>query len=107
MNKRITLQKYGTYKDANGFSHNGWGDCVKLWAGVNNLFGKEYWEAKQCNMENTVVFTVRYSSYISALDTKRYRILWQGKIYNITGIDNMRYENNFVNIKAMEETKNE
>ena len=49
-------------------------------------------------MENTVKFTIRY---LPGIDTTM-RILFKDKHYNITSIDNIKYRNRFIEIKAME-----
>ena len=51
--------------------------------------------------ENTVKFTIRY---LKNIDTSM-RILFQGKQYNITAIDNIKYKNAYMEIKALEVDK--
>lgn len=95
---RITLQKFTTTVNENGFEEETWIDFKTLWASVSNLHGREYFEAAAVQKENTVKFTVRY---IKDLDTSM-KILFKDKSYNIIQIDNIRYENKFIEIKAME-----
>jgi SPP1 family predicted phage head-tail adaptor len=95
---RITLQKFTTTVNENGFEEESWIDFKILWASVSNLHGREYFEAAAVQKENTVKFIVRY---IKDLDTSM-KIMFKGKSYNIIQIDNIRYENRFVEIKAME-----
>lgn len=99
LNKRITIQRQVDIKECN-FSNVGWQDYKTIWANVNNLFGREYWSAKEYNAENTVVFTIRWNA-CKDLSIKD-RILFQGRLFNISSIDNIQYSNDDVKIKAME-----
>ncbi len=95
---RITFQKLTTTTNENGFEIEEWTDVKTVWASITNLHGREYYEAAAVQAENTVKFTVRY---IKDLDTSM-RILFKDKQYNITSIDNIKYENRCMEIKAME-----
>jgi SPP1 family predicted phage head-tail adaptor len=95
---RVTIQKLTTAVNENGFEIETWEDFKTVWAAVGNLHGREYYAAAAVQAENTVKFTVRY---LEGLDTTM-RILFQGKQYNITSIDNIKYQNRFLEIKAQE-----
>lgn len=95
---RITLQISETVVNENGFETETWVDFKDLWAKAENLHGREYFEAAAVQAENTVKFTIRYTDEIDAA----MRILFKGKQYSITSIDNIRYANKFIEIKAME-----
>ena len=82
----------------NGFETKDYKDLKTVWAKVTNLHGKEYFEAAAIQKEKTVKFIIRA---IEGLD-ETMRILFQGKTYNITFIDNIKYENRYIEIKAME-----
>ena len=47
MRERITFQKSEAGTDKNGNHILNWADCYSCAAYVNNLSGKEYWEAAQ------------------------------------------------------------
>lgn len=98
LNKRITLQELKVTINENGFEAEDWIDFKTVWAGVSNLHGREYFDAATVQMENTVKFTIRY---LHGIDTSM-RILFKDKYYNITSIDNIKYRNRFMEIKAME-----
>ncbi len=86
--------KYLFLESGGRYSH------YKCYSYVNNLSGKEYWEAKQVNAETELDFVIRYCSEVSALDTEHFRILFRGNIYNITFVDNVQYKNKTVKIRA-------
>ena len=95
---RITFQTLETAVNENGFEVEEWVDFKILWASIKNLHGREYFQAAAVQKENTVKFIIRY---FDGLDTSM-KILFKGKHYNITSIDNIRYENKFIEIKALE-----
>ncbi|MBV1817167.1 phage head closure protein [Clostridium cochlearium] len=101
LKNRMTLQILETLTNENGFEIETWVDFKDLWAAVTNLHGREYFEAAAVQAENTVKFTIRYTDEI---DTTM-RIFFKGKQYNITSIDNIKYENKFIEIMAMEVDK--
>lgn len=100
LNKRITIQRCQQVENEHGITKDEWIDLKTVWAGMNNLYGKEYWKAKKYAAENTVEFTIRYSACedISAKD----RICYRGKLFNITFVDNVQYGNETIKLKAME-----
>lgn len=110
---RITIQKYTTIITDNGFDEEKWTDYKTIWASMNNLFGKEFYAAKAVQAENTIEFVVRYSKDLGVLDSKEYRIKvlknkdadkeeYKYKFFNITFIDNIKYANKWLKIKAIE-----
>lgn len=98
MKHRITLQKLTSYINENGFETEGYQNIKTVWAKVSNLKGKEFFEAAAIHKEKTVKFTLRAGVEID----EGMRILFQDKPYNITFIDNIRYENKYIEVKAME-----
>lgn len=98
---RITIQRGTEYEDEKTcVSKAGWVDYKTVWAGVNNLYGKEYWTAKQYGAENTVEFTIRYCACPDL--SIRDRIKFNGRVFNITFVDNVQYKNETIKIKAVE-----
>ena len=95
---KITLQILETIANDNGFEVETWIDFKDLWAAITNLHGREYFEAAAVQAENTVKFTIRYTDEIDVT----MRIIFKEKQYNITSIDNIKYANKYIEIKAME-----
>lgn len=95
---RITFQKNTIQINENGFEIETWSDYKTVWAKVTSLHGREYFAAAAVKAENTVKFIIRYTD---GLDTTM-RIVFKNKYYNITSIDNIKYENKYVEIKALE-----
>lgn len=98
---KIVIQKYVNIVNDNGFEEEIWEDYKTVWASVSNLYGREYFAAAAVQAEKTVKLTIRYTDEI---DTSM-RILFKDKQYNITSIDNIKYANKFIEIRAMEVDK--
>jgi SPP1 family predicted phage head-tail adaptor len=98
MRHRITIQSVTISTNENGYEVETPEVLKEVWAKVSNLHGKEFFTAKAVQAENTVKFTIRY---MSGLDQSM-QILFQGKVYNITAIDNIKYRNEYVEIQAKE-----
>ena len=93
---RITFQKCVPLTDKNGNHISVWVDYFTCWAtAVSNGRAAEEGEAAGHAVEaDKLDFTVRYSTETAAITSKEYRILLQGRIYNITGIDEMGFKHN-------------
>lgn len=102
-NAKIEIQKVFHTKDEIGNQEKDWKRHCAPWAYVNNLSGSEYWEAARLNNKANVIFSVRYSKAIGEVNPGAYRIVWGGKVYNITYIDNVQYKNQAVKIHAAKE----
>lgn len=98
--ERITVQKSSLGNDRAGNHVLSWEDYYTCSAYVNNLSGKEYWEAAQISAQKDIYFIIRYCSEVSAMDTEHYRILFRGQVYDITFIDNVRYQNRTLKLRA-------
>ena len=96
-NKRITFQNFTTILNDNGFEIQKWADYKTVWASVSNLNGREYFAAQAVQSEKTIKFTIRCNKNI----TESMRIIFEGNNYDITFIDNIKYGNKFMEIKAL------
>ncbi|GLC79322.1 phage head closure protein [Lacrimispora brassicae] len=98
--ERITIQKSKLETDKAGNHVLSWADYYTCAAYVNNLSGKEYWEAAQVNAQKEIYFLVRYCSETACMDTEHYRILFRGQVYNITFLDNVKYQNKILKLRV-------
>jgi len=101
LNRKIIIEKLITTKGEDGFKFQQWVPWKTLWSSKNNLFGKEFYAAKAIGEEKTVVFEARYFKDIEEINTKEYRILHDGEGYDITFIDNVKYQNQWIKIKTL------
>lgn len=102
LDKRITVQRHEVITDSSGNQTQEWIDFHSCWAAVNGSGGREYWQARQQHEENTVNFKVRFCLALHDINTVDYRILFDGRAYNITYIDNMLFSGSLLNIKGVE-----
>lgn len=93
---RIEFQRLENTFDNEGFPQEEYVTFQKSWSDINDLYGKEYWDSKQQLSENITVFHIRYYKNI---DTNCY-ILFKGQRYEIIEIDNIKYLNKELKIKA-------
>lgn len=98
--QRIVVQKNQMTRDKNGNQRNEWTDYFTCWAYVNNLSGKEYWEAAQVNQQESLFFLVRYCRELRGIDSTKYRIIFRSEIYNIILVDFMQYQNRTIKLRA-------
>lgn len=97
----VTIQQYVSGFDDIGNPSEEWQDYKTCYAYVNGLSGREYWEAAVVHGENTVEFVFRWKPFFKSMNTKQYRLLFNGGIYDITSIDNIQFRNKTVKIKAV------
>ncbi len=98
--ERIIIQRSTVGTDKTGNHVLFWEDFYICWAYVNNLSGKEYWEAAQINAQKDIFFLIRYCSEVAGMDTEHYRVKFRERIYNITFLDNVKYQNQTLKLRA-------
>lgn len=73
-----------------------WSARGSTWAKVTNIHGGEYFFAAAVHLEKDVSFVIRYRSDIS----EKWNIKFRGQKYNIQFIDNVKYGDQYLEIKA-------
>lgn len=101
LRQKVKIQKYEKGQDEIGNPKGQWIDYKTLYAYVNGISGKEYWAAATVHQENTIEFVFRWKPFFCNLNTREYRLVFNGNMYNITLIDNIQYRNKTVKIKAV------
>ena len=96
LNVRITFQKSAVRKDKFQNHISGWEDYFTCWAtaAASGKSADETHHAGTTQEAELLDFTVRYCSETAAVNSKEYRILLNGRIYNITSIDEMGFRKN-------------
>lgn len=91
---RITIQKNETVVDKYGNHKSEWTDWFSCWAAaVSSGRSAEELVAAGHTIEGDLLdITVRYTSETAAVNTKQYRVLLNGRIYNIIAIDDMAFK---------------
>ena len=93
---RITIQKSVVQKDKYQNHNTAWEDYFTCWATctASGKSADETQNARYTQEADLLDITVRYSSETAAVNSKEYRILLNGQIYNITSIDEMGFRKN-------------
>lgn len=86
---RITIQKSTVVVDQYGNHKSAWADYFMCWATASKsgMKADETQDAGHTQEADRLDFTVRWSSETAAVDSKNYRVLLDGRIYNIVSID--------------------
>ena len=93
---RITIQKNETVVDKYGNHKSAWTDYFTCWATAltSGLSASEKETAGHTTDADKLDITVRHSSETAAVNSKEYRVLLEGRIYNILSIDEMGFKRN-------------
>ena len=96
MRVRIIIQKNETVMDQYRNHVSAWTDFFSCWATAvsSGKSSEETQNAGSTQEDDRIDFTVRYSSETAAVNTKEYRILLNGRIYDITSVDEMGFKKN-------------
>lgn len=93
LNKRIVIQKRIESQDATGLPIFTWQPFVTVWAKVQDLSGREFFQAAQTQMEQTTKFTIRFR-----LVENDMRILFDGGVYEIVHVDRGTHKGAYLTI---------
>lgn len=113
---RVTIQQFVNTTDTDGYKVTKWNDIKTVWAKVENLYGKEYYEAAAVQAEKTIKFVIRYTNIDELMRIRfgKKTVYIKDKSGNVTGskevdrvydikfIDNIKYANRFMEIQALE-----
>ena len=93
---RITIQKNETVVDKYGNHKSAWTDFFSCWASAvtSGLSASEKESAGHTTEADKLDITVRYSTETAAINSKQYRVLLAGRIYNILSIEEMGFKHN-------------
>jgi SPP1 family predicted phage head-tail adaptor len=89
LDRRITIQLAVKTPDASGEPIEVWSDLATVWAEVVPLGGREFFEARQVNAEQTTRFRIRYRADI----TREMRVIYpipDGDTYGIEAAEEDR-----------------
>lgn len=93
---RIIIQKNKTITDAIGNHSSAWRDYFTCWATAvaSGKSAEETQNAGTTQEADRLDITIRWSSETAAVNSKQYRVLLNGRIYNILNIDDMGFRYN-------------
>ena len=99
--RKIVIQKKIHSYDEIGNPVEIWENWKTVRAERTSLWGQEYYAAAATGEEGTVVFTVKWVEFLNDLNTIEYRILHDGKAYDIKNVDLLLDDGMWVKIKAL------
>jgi len=98
----VTIQMRQVMPNANLIDEEIWVEFCTNFAYVNKLSGTEFWAAAEVAAQNTVRFTMRWHEKLDRVTPGEFRILFKGRVFNITNVDNVQFKNETVKISATE-----
>jgi len=100
LNTKITVQKNTVTVDKIGNRKNTWSDWYSCFATISGESPSESSEAGTIVDGSKISFTVRWCKNVSVINSTNYRVLYNGEIYNILGLDHMSNKRSSVKLKC-------
>lgn len=100
LNRRIRIEQESKTQDAVGGVSRTWSTVATVWASIEPLNGREYFEAKTTNQEITTRFRIRYRTGLD--ESMRIVDPETNLIYDIDSIIHFRHGNRELVIMAMQ-----
>lgn len=100
LNVRITIQKNAVTVDDIGNHINTWTDWYSCYATVSGESPNEDTAAGMVVDNSKMDFTVRWCGNVSEMTADKYRVVYDGDVYNILGIDHMNFKKKSVKLKC-------
>lgn len=96
---RIIFEKYVSGQiDNEGVEKSEWIEDRKAWARIENRHGSQKWQTGGYAETVTNLFTINYIP--GWMPTTAHRLIHDEEIYDIESVENVRYENRDVEIRA-------
>ena len=100
-NQRITFQRNKVIVDKYRNHKNTWTDYYTCWAYASTYSNeKENDSTVVPYQKQTVYFEVRHCSELAGLTSVDYRVVFNGKTYDIEGVDMMNYQNSTIKVRC-------
>lgn len=100
LNVKVVFQKSTVVVDAIGNHKNEWTDWYSCHATVSSESPNEDTAAGMVVDNSKMDFTVRWCRNVSEITADKYRVVYDGDIYNILGIDHMNFKKKSVKLKC-------
>ncbi|SHF16394.1 phage head closure protein [Caloramator proteoclasticus] len=95
---RITLQKLEMVQDSYGQATENWVDVVTVWAAVNPISGREFFQAETINSEVTHKILIRYRKGVEP----SMRVKFKDRIFTILSVINFQEKNEALQLMCKE-----
>ena len=99
----IQIQRYPSepIMDVVGNDITQWVDVIRCRAQISGVGGKEYYAASAQQAENDVTFIVRYCKVLADITPQSARIVYDGKIYKISHVDDYMQTHESIKIRTV------
>ncbi len=95
---KVTIQNYTTSPNAVSEPVKTWADYATVWASIEPIRGKEFWDSQQVNAEITGKIKLRYLSGI----TSKMRVKYETRIFEILSVINPGEKNRELQLMVKE-----
>ena len=100
LNRKITVQKNTVVTDAIGNHTNEWADFYSCYATISGESPNESTSAGTVVDNTKADFSVRWCKAVSEVTPDEYRVVYNGEIYNVLGIDHQNFKKKSVKLKC-------
>ena len=98
MNKRVILQGRVVTQTSSGAVTETWSNLDTVWAKIQPLKGKEFWQAQQMSSELDVRVTIRYRKNISTIE----RVNYGNRYFDIVAVIDADEKHRFLELMCKE-----
>ena len=95
---KITIQYYTESQNSYGEMTKTWSDYATVWASIEPIMGREFWESQQINAEVTAKITIRYLADINP----KMRVKYGSRIFEIISVINPEEKNRELQLMVKE-----
>jgi SPP1 family predicted phage head-tail adaptor len=100
MRERITIQVIAQTADGQGGYSDAWSTFATLWAKIEQVSGKEAYQAMQIESPAVYKMTIRYIAGV----TTKHRVLFGTRTFNINRVNNINEADEYIELYATEGT---
>lgn len=100
LNQRITLQKSTVTVDSIGNHKSSWEDFYSCAATISGESPNESTDAGMVVDSTKLDFTIRWCRKAAEVTSDGFRVLYNGELYNVLGIDHMNYKRKSIKLKC-------
>lgn len=107
---KIEIVKKGKLVDDDGYRTDGYTTVFDCWAKINNLYGKELYEAYSIGLETVLNIKIRYCELLKKLfiddenGSRKYKVRWNNSLYDIVSPDFLGFNKEEVILKVKRST---
>jgi SPP1 family predicted phage head-tail adaptor len=98
LNKRIQIMELAQISDGGGGYEDALVPVKTVWAHIQPVSGREYWQAQQAQAQISHKVTIRYTNVVN----RSHVLSFNGKNYDIQYIINVDEANRFLEIYVLE-----